>query len=84
MELRYPNTSKEVTDRVTDRLFDHIGILSRYPGLGQLELGLAKLDQGHRRLVVGHFKVIYRVDKDRVVVVDIFDSRRDPGRIAQE
>jgi len=78
LELVYPDAGDLVRDRIIDRVFDHIGLLARYPGLGQPEPDLASLGLGHRRLIVGHFKVIYRIDGELVVVLDIFDSRRDP------
>jgi hypothetical protein len=36
---------------------------------------------GHRRVIVRNFKIVYRINDDLVVVNDIFDSRRDPGRM---
>jgi len=78
LDLVYAEASREVLDRLTDRVFDHIGLLARYPGLGALDPQLQDLNMGHRRLVVGNFKVVYRVDGDTVLVVDIFDARRDP------
>lgn len=36
---------------------------------------------GHRRLVVGHFKIIYRILPGEIIVLDIFDSRQDPDRM---
>jgi hypothetical protein len=35
----------------------------------------------YRRLVVGNFKVIYRIEKDLIYVTDIFDARQDPKRM---
>ncbi len=52
--------------------------LREHPGSGQFEKELEHLGQDHRRLVVGHFKVIYRVVGRTIMVTDIFDSRRDP------
>lgn len=45
---------------------------------GQFEPELEDLGIQHRRVIVGPFKIIYRVASDRIVVTDIFDSRRDP------
>ncbi|MBK8499774.1 MAG: type II toxin-antitoxin system RelE/ParE family toxin [Flavobacteriales bacterium] len=52
--------------------------LGRYPKAGQFEGELEWLGLGHRRIVVGPFKIVYRILGDRIVVNDIFDSRRDP------
>lgn len=48
---------------------------------GQLEPGLEDLGLQHRRVIVGPFKIIYRVVADRIIVTDIFDSRRDPKQM---
>ncbi|MCU0319573.1 MAG: type II toxin-antitoxin system RelE/ParE family toxin [Flavobacteriales bacterium] len=45
---------------------------------GQLEPGLEELGLQHRRVIVGPFKIIYRITTERIIVTDIFDSRRDP------
>jgi hypothetical protein len=45
---------------------------------GQFEPELEGLQLGHRRVVVGPFKIIYRITPEQIVVTDIFDSRRDP------
>jgi plasmid stabilization system protein ParE len=45
---------------------------------GALEPELEHLGTGHRRMVVGPFKIIYRLTANAVYVTDIFDSRRDP------
>lgn len=82
LDLLYADASDEVLERLTDRLFDHISLLSRYPGIGQREPQLGQLNMDHRRLVVGHFKVIYRTDGDTLLVVDIFDSRQDPQEMS--
>ncbi|MBX2978046.1 MAG: hypothetical protein KF905_02030 [Flavobacteriales bacterium] len=45
---------------------------------GQLEPDLEVLGLQHRRVIVGPFKIIYRITPERIIVTDIFDSRRDP------
>ncbi len=52
--------------------------LAKNPGAGQFEPELEWANLGHRRLVVRHFKIVYRIDGDTIVVNDIFDARRDP------
>jgi Txe/YoeB family toxin of Txe-Axe toxin-antitoxin module len=55
--------------------------LSRQPYKGQYELYLAKLNQGHRRLIEGNFKIVYRIDENVIYVVDFFDSRDSPEKM---
>jgi plasmid stabilization system protein ParE len=58
-----------------------IDSLCDQPLKGAYEPWLARLKMGHRRLLVGNFKVVYRVLKTKVIVVDIFDARQDPKRM---
>ncbi|MCU0319570.1 MAG: hypothetical protein MUE88_05780 [Flavobacteriales bacterium] len=52
--------------------------LGSNPGVGQFEPELAWMNAGHRRLIVRHFKIVYRIKDDVIIVNDIFDSRKDP------
>ena len=51
------------------------------PGAGQVEPELEWMNAGYRRLVVGPFKIVYRIMGNTIVVNDIFDARRDPERM---
>lgn len=62
-----------------DQLIARATSLSRNPYKGQLEPYLAKLQKGHRRIVDGNFKIIYRIENDVVYVTDFYDSRKDPS-----
>lgn len=57
--------------------------LADNPFIGQLEPMFEELDQEHRRIIIGHFKVVYRIieEHDTILVTDIFDSRQDPSRM---
>ena len=74
-----------MTDRELERwdkkLWDSIGDLKKYPRLGQYEPFLEYKGEGHRKLTVGNFKVVYLVTKNEVHVTDIFDARQDPRKM---
>ena len=74
-----------LTDRELERwdtkLWDNIDDLKRNPRRGQYEPWLEYKGEGHRRLVVGKFKVIYRIEGYTIYVTDIFDARQDPGKM---
>jgi mRNA-degrading endonuclease RelE of RelBE toxin-antitoxin system len=57
--------------------------LASNPNLGQIEPLLQSLNLNHRRIMVGHFKIIYRIiEKPNIILVtDIFDSRQDPNKM---
>ena len=68
----------EKIDSLIDVLFNRADSLGQNPNLGQYEDYLEHLHQGHRRLVEGHFKIIYKVEPEHIIVTDFFDTRQDP------
>jgi plasmid stabilization system protein ParE len=73
-------TDRELA-RWDERLWSRIADLKKFPRGGQLEPYLQHLGEGHRRLVVAHFKVIYRIEGRTVFITDIFDARQDPRKM---
>jgi plasmid stabilization system protein ParE len=71
----------EVADRIINSILETTRLLEQFPIGGQLEPWLDHLGQGHRHVVVGHYKVIYQVVEDTVRIVDVFDSHQDPERM---
>ena len=55
--------------------------LKTFPLLGREEELLSVLGQGHRYIVEGQYKIIYRIIEDKVYITDIFDARRNPDTI---
>ncbi|MFT4681801.1 MAG: toxin ParE1/3/4 [Granulosicoccus sp.] len=57
--------------------------LAVYPEMGQIEPVLESLNLGHRRIIEGHFKIVYRINasEETIYVTDIFDSRQDPKKV---
>ncbi len=78
MRLQLP---EEKTVAIMNRVLDRADRLSFDHELGQLEPGLEHMGKGHRRLIEGHFKIIYRVENETVYVTDIFDSRQHPEKM---
>lgn len=66
---------------IKDILFDRAESLRNHPHKAQLEENLQHLKEGHRRLIEGHFKIIYKVEGDTIYVTDFFDSRQDPVKM---
>ncbi|MEX2593044.1 MAG: type II toxin-antitoxin system RelE/ParE family toxin [Anditalea sp.] len=65
---------------IVNRIIDRVESLEKYPNRGRVEEDLTKLKKGHRFLLEYHYKIIYRVERGRVIVTDIFSSRQDPAR----
>jgi plasmid stabilization system protein ParE len=56
-------------------------LLKDNPKLGVVEERLAHLALGHRFLVEGNYKIIYRTEDQYILITDVFDTRQDPEKI---
>jgi plasmid stabilization system protein ParE len=66
---------------IITKLLNKTDSLGKNPFLGQKEEYLEHLDKDHRRLIEGHFKIIYRIEDDKIYVTDFFDTRQDPNNM---
>jgi plasmid stabilization system protein ParE len=73
--------SLEKREEVIERVLEETRMLVEWPHAGQVEIWMEGRKFVYRRLVVGNFKVIYRIEKDLIYVTDIFDARQDPKRM---
>ena len=73
--------SDKVADKIRKSIFDATRPLTKEPLIGQVEENLLDLKQGHRYLVEGNYKIIYRVVSDNIYITDIFDCRQNPQKI---
>jgi len=64
-----------------DRILDKADTLMKQPLIGQKEPFLEHLGLGHRRLIVGHYKIIYKIVDEYIYITDICDSRQDPDKM---
>ena len=81
LEFIGTKVSHEKLIEIRDRILDHADTLLLQPLKGQKEPSLKYLKLGHRRLVEGHFKIIYKVVDEYIYITDIFDSRQDPDKM---
>ncbi len=66
---------------IRNRILDKADTLLLQPNQGQSEPYLEHLNLGYRRLIEGHYKIIYRVIEEIIYITDIFDSRQDPDKM---
>ncbi len=81
LNLIAPKVPHEKLIEIRDIILDETEKLLAHPLQGQEEPFLKHLGLGHRRLVVSHFKIIYRVAGEYIYITDIFDSRQDPDKM---
>ena len=73
--------NETIAEKIKKSIFNATKILPKQPLLGQIEENLIELKQGHRYLVEGNYKIIYRVINKDIYITDIFDCRQNPQKI---
>lgn len=78
------NASKKVAEKIKKEILASTKQLILYPESGQTELHLEKLQQQHRYIISRHYKIIYRIEKDTILINDVFDVRQNPTKMLDE
>ena len=81
LEFIAQKVSNEKLIEIKDRILNKADTLLKQPLIGQKEPLLEHLGLGHRRLVEGHCKIIYKLVGQNIYITDIFDSRQDPHKM---
>jgi toxin ParE1/3/4 len=81
LEFIAPKVTHKKLMEIRNKILDKADTLLINPFKGQKEPYLNHLGLDHRRLVEGHFKIIYRVAGEYIFITDIFDSRQDPDKM---
>ena len=84
MYLQRPNP-KKTTPKLPTPITRTKRLLRQNPNLGPIEPLLKDLPKCYRSIVVTPFnKMIYTIVDDTIVVLDFWDTRRDPSMLAKE
>ncbi|MCY7410388.1 MAG: type II toxin-antitoxin system RelE/ParE family toxin [Chitinophagales bacterium] len=67
--------------KIIESIKEKADLIKSTPYSGQKEIYLEHLRQDHRRIVVGNYKIIYLVEKDSIIITDIFDARQSPEKM---
>jgi len=67
--------------RIKTSIENRILYLEKFPRMGAVEEQLRDLGLGHRYLVEGNYKIIYRIVEDSIYITDIFHTRQDPSKM---
>ena len=65
------------------RIMDSTKQLSTFPQMGTLMEDAELRSEGHRKLVVDDFVVVYRIFEENVVVYHVFNCLQDYGKVFQ-
>lgn len=67
--------------QIRDQILDRADAILANIYIGQKEDYLEHLELSHRRIVVSHYKIIYNIKEDHILITDIFDTRQDPKKM---
>jgi toxin ParE1/3/4 len=76
--------SPSIAKKIKTEILTATNQLKKHPTSGQIELNLEELNEGHRYLVKGNHKIIYKEIPEGLLITDVFDSRQDPIKINDE
>lgn len=76
--------SPAIAKRIKTDILNATKQLKKHPSSGQIELTLEKLNEGHRYLIEGNYKIIYKEIPEGVLITDVFDTRQDPINLNNE
>ena len=74
---------EKTADKIKKSIFMATKPLIKQPFIGVVEENLVHLNQDHRYLVTGNYKIIYRVISDDIYVVDVSDCRQNPIKMKE-
>ncbi len=74
-------TDPKIIVAIANKIFFRCEKLSENPRIGRLEDYLEHIGAGHRRIIEGNFKIIYRIEGKVIYITDIFDTRQDPEKM---
>lgn len=78
------NKNKKLAHEIRTQILKSTKQLKNHPESGQIEFNLKKLNQNHRYLVSGNYKIIYRIIENQIVINDVFDTRQNPDKMNDE
>ncbi len=71
----------ELAKRILKELLNATSQLQNQPASGQSEPTLIKMGEGHRYIVRGNYKIIYKAIPEGILITDVFDTRQNPSKL---
>lgn len=76
--------NRKVAHKIRKQILESTRQLIQNPESGQLEFHLEKLNQQHRYILSSNYKIIYKVNREYIIINDIFDTRQNPIKMIDE
>jgi len=75
------NANVQVARKIRTSIFSATKHLTKHPQSGQVELTLERLEEEHRYVSQGNYKIVYKQVSEGILITDVFDTRQDPLKI---
>ena len=75
------NVSVLIANNIKDSILLSTNQLKIQPLSGTVETLLQHLNEGHRFIIRGNYKIIYKILSESIYITDIFDTRQNPTKI---
>jgi toxin ParE1/3/4 len=75
------NVSVVIANNIKESILLSTHQLELQPLSGSTEILLQHLKEGHRYIIRGNYKVIYKIQSQRIYITDVFDTRQNPTKI---
>ena len=77
-------SDKKIAHKIRKQILKSSKQLIKNPSSGPIEPNLLILNNNHRYLVSGHYKLIYRIIENEIIINDVFDTRQNPSKMNDE
>ena len=74
-------SSLTISQNIKDSVLSSSRQLEKQFHSGQIEELLIDLDEGHRYILRGNYKIIYKIYNHKIYITDVFDTRQNPEKI---
>lgn len=78
------HSDKKIAHKIRKQILKSAKQLIKNPSSGPVEPNLLTLNNNHRYLVSGHYKLIYRIIENEIVINDVFETRQNPSKMNDE
>ena len=75
------NVSVLIANNIKESILLSTHQLEVQPLSGTTETLLQHLNEGHRYIIRGNYKIIYKIQSKRIYITDVFDTRQNPIKI---
>ncbi len=75
---------KKLAHKIRKQILKSSKQLLKNPNSGPIEPNLRILNKNYRYIVSGHYKLIYRIVDNEIIINDVFDTRQNPTKMNDE